>query len=257
MLQKCKAGLKFSLIITFLVVAGLALWMFIFSPSPPSLNVIIYLVDALRPDHLGLYGYIRDTSPFLDELAKDGVILNNAFSLSTWTRPSIGTLFTSLYPSSHGAVNRNSILKKSVVTISEVLKNKGYKNATFVANGNIFGNGLNFDQGFDTFSAIESKTYRHGSGQEILDELAPWLKENRNSPFFLYIHTVDSHEPYFAPPYLRKQFIDSNIFTQRESQVVYSNPHISKLLFSDSSLVSAELIPTRFLSKLHLFKTIN
>jgi len=258
MLPKVRAGPKYTLIIVFLVVAVLAVWIFILSPSPPPPNVIIYLVDALRPDHLGLYGYVRDTSPFLDELVKDGVVLNNAFSLSSWTRSSVGTLFTSLYPSSHGAINRDSILKKSVVTISEVLKNKGYKNAAFLANGNIFGNGLNFDQGFDAFSAIEGKSYRHGSGQEIVDAVIPWLRENQTAPFFLYIHTVDSHDPYFAPPYLRKLFIDSKIFNERESQVIYSRPHISKFInHYDATVRYSDLIFKKFwdaLNELDLVK---
>ena len=247
MLPKIRKGLKYLFIIALIVVVVLAVWIFILPPSPPPPNVIIYLVDALRPDHLGLYGYVRDTSPFLDELSKQGVIFNNAFSLSAWTRPSVGTLFTSLYPSFHGAVNRDSTVKKSVVTISEVLKKKGYQTAAFLANGNIFGKGLNFEQAFDTFTAIEGKSYRHGSGQEIIDAVTPWIRENQTSPFFLYIHTVDSHDPYFAPPYLRKMFIDSKIFSERESQVIYSRPHISKFInHYDATVRYSDLIFKKF-----------
>ena len=65
-------------------------------------NVLILMIDALRADHLGCYGYERDTSPHLDALAAQSVLFTRAYAQSPWTKPSIPTLFTSLYPIQHG-----------------------------------------------------------------------------------------------------------------------------------------------------------
>ena len=77
---------------------------------PKGPNVILIVIDALRPDHLGCYGYQRDTSPNIDKLAKEGIIFKNAYANAPWTKPSVATIFTSLYPNLHGAINANSVL---------------------------------------------------------------------------------------------------------------------------------------------------
>src|SRR6059036_3212529 len=128
-------------------------------------SILIVLVDALRPDHLGCYGYGRPTSPVLDALASRCVLFENARAVSSWTKPSIPSLFTSLYPSQHGVfegsaggggggIPESDVLPAEAVTLAEALKECGYATAAFVHNAQLrhqFG----FDQGFDLYEETE------------------------------------------------------------------------------------------------------
>jgi len=114
-------------------VAGVLLWG-LFSCGPgsppqqaaPSSNVILICIDTLRQDHLPCYGYGRNTSPNICELAEDSVRFENAFSNAPSTKPSITSLFTSLYPHQHKAVYNQDVLNDDLVTIAEVLAGNGY-----------------------------------------------------------------------------------------------------------------------------------
>lgn len=226
------------------------------SPESPY-NVVIYLVDALRPDHLGCYGYQRDTSPFLDQFSKNGVVFHEAYAGSDWTRPSVGTLFTSLYPSFHGAVDRTDKLKRSVVTLAEVLKKEGYRTSAFIANGNVFGQGLNFEKGFDDFAALASLSDRHGSAAEILEMVKPWLHEQGSRPFFLYIHTVDPHDPYFAPEEYMNMYKDHQDFYSFKEHVVKSRPHMGKIINTyDATVRYSDEVFRQFIEELKQLDTL-
>ena len=85
-------------------------------------NVVLIIVDALRPDHLGFYGYPEPTSPFLDTLAANSIVLEDACANAPWTKPAIGTIFTSLMPSEHEAIHEGSAsrLANSLLTLAEV-----------------------------------------------------------------------------------------------------------------------------------------
>ena len=78
------------------------------------MNILIYVLDSLRPDHLSCYGYERQTSPHMDALASDGICFDRAYAQSTWTRPSAGTLLTGLYPVVHGASSMTAALRAQV-----------------------------------------------------------------------------------------------------------------------------------------------
>ena len=115
------------------------------------------MIDALRADHLGAYGYSRNTSPNIDELAREGVRFTNTYSSSSWTVPSVASIFTSLQPSVHRAVKLDKllmgILQNEYVTLAELLSENGYETAGFVANPWV-GKKLNFHQGFKTFEDV-------------------------------------------------------------------------------------------------------
>jgi hypothetical protein len=100
------------------------------------LNVLFYLVDTLRADHVSTYGYERITTPFLDELGERGFVYLNSYSTSAWTRPSTASLLTGLYPSFHQA-NARMRLPLEVSTIAEILRSAGWSTWAFVANGNV------------------------------------------------------------------------------------------------------------------------
>ncbi len=168
-------------------------------------NVIIVLVDALRADHLGTYGYQRDTSPNIDNFAETSTVFTHVVSPSSWTKPSIPSLFTSLYPSRHGVFLGSSkdteghitsdVLHDSLLTMAEVFNQHGYSTAAFVHNAQLRGF-LGFSQGFDLYQD------RAGDAENINSQFFDWLAEREDRPFFAYLHYLDVHYPYQPPaPY--------------------------------------------------------
>jgi len=171
--------------------------------SSSSRNVILISIDTLRSDHLSAYGYKRLTSPHLDRLARDGIIFRNARSQAPWTLPSHATMFTSLYPSSHGARFRDNsrFLSAGVadkladwnVTLAEVLKAAGFRTGAFTSVAWLSGM-LGFDQGFDRFE-MDTKTH---TATALVDKAIAWIAEERSRPFFLFLHFFDVHN-YHSP----------------------------------------------------------
>ena len=104
------------------------------APADPRPNLLLILIDNLRADHLGVYGYGRDTSPQIDRLGASGVVFENAGATSSWTKPSVASLFTSRDPSEHNAVSFARHLKPELPTLAESLRNAGYRTIGVVAN---------------------------------------------------------------------------------------------------------------------------
>ena len=182
---------------------------------PDKPNVVIFLIDALCPDHLGCYGYERDTSPHIDQFASTGIIFKNCFAQSSWTKPSVASMFTSLYPSSHGSYQIDGDLEEGMrigpnaVTLAEILRSHGYATAAFSDMGHV-SKTFGFDAGFDSFYNLYEFAKKINGNTPIKTTINPiyeYLKNNVNRPNFLYIHTVYPHDPY-APPE------EYNIFSQ-------------------------------------------
>ena len=159
------------------------------------LNVIMISYDTLRADHLGCYGYKRDTSPNLDQFAKNATLFKNAFSTASWTIPSHASIFTSLLPSAHGATvdtsdesNRKMPLADTHLTLTEILRGAGYATAAFTGDGFV-ASSLGFHQGFDTY-------YGERVIENIFHRATSWLEQHRSRKFFLFLHTYEIHTPY-------------------------------------------------------------
>jgi arylsulfatase A-like enzyme len=151
-------------------------------------NVLLIVIDDLRADHLGCYGYNRNTSPNIDVFAKKGIIFKNAISQAAWTKPSIASLFTSLYPFQHmtGAGENNfHHLNKNCITLAEKLKNSGY--CTLAITSSSVVEDCDYDNGFSEF--IKSK-----EDSKIKDLLLTRLKSD--VPFFVYLHYDSCHAPF-------------------------------------------------------------
>ena len=115
-------------------------------------NVALIIIDTLRADKLGCYGFPHDTSPEIDNLAKQGVLFERTISQCSWTRPSIGSMLTSLYPRSIGIYKeRWDALNESYLTLAEILNENGYFTIGLTANPFI-NSVFNFQQGFDDYS---------------------------------------------------------------------------------------------------------
>jgi arylsulfatase A-like enzyme len=179
-------------------------------PQPPAAtpNLIIYLIDALRADHLGCYGYPPPTSPHLDTFAAEAVLFDDAQAQSSWTRPTVASLFTGLWPQLHRANDRDEVLPEEAVTLAELLRTAGYSTAAVIANGNIdivFG----LAQGFDYYKYLQQ--VRAGEAlarsDQVNEAVSHWLDGRPSGrPFFLYIHTIDPHLPYDPPQPHRGRF---------------------------------------------------
>lgn len=169
-------------------------------------DVIVLLVDALRADHLGCYGYGRDTTPAIDALARDGVVFRQAISPSTFTKTSIASLFTGRHPYRHGVywgsrqaaddTRTADLLGDGETTLAEVLRGHGYLTAAWVQNSHLR-RVMGFDQGFVDYHD------QQGSIRRIHRRVFPWLEgPGRRYGFFAYLHYIDLHDPYRPePPY--------------------------------------------------------
>jgi arylsulfatase A-like enzyme len=183
--------------------------------------VILYVMDSLRADFLSCYGYGKETSPHIDELAQEGVLFTNAFAHSTWTRASGASLLSSTYPCAHRLRTVCDALSASVPLLPEALKAAGYKTFALTTMGNIspfFG----FGRGFDHFVEIykdkdvtakrqkipfSKKGRRHFrrvgeempivTSEDINHFLLPFLREDKGDNLFFFIWSLDTHDPYF------------------------------------------------------------
>lgn len=173
---------------------------------PNGWNVVFVLVDALRADHLQIYGYERDTSPNLARFASGAAVFDAALAQAPWTLSSVSSILSSMYPQTHGVTHAEARrpLPESIRTLPEALAESGYLSAAFVANGLV--NPLSgLAQGFDWFEVIPAKHAgdRHGDSAANLNaEAIPWLEttvRQSANPFFLYLHYMDPHDPYDDP----------------------------------------------------------
>ena len=193
-------------------------------------NLILVMVDTLRADHLSCYGGPVET-PNLCRIATDGGTIYDGFSHSSWTKPATATLLTSLLPTSHQAMSKPSALNPEIDTLAEELQGHGYATGGFVTNTNLT-ESFGFAQGFDEyhylgpdylFGAEESSSklvmyqilrrawfalplgLRFGDfyqDSEVVNGHAmPWLERHRAARFFLFLHYMDPHDPYFEHPY--------------------------------------------------------
>lgn len=161
--------------------------------SDPPEQIIVISADALRADHLGSYGYERQTSPNLDAFAKDGVLFENAVSQSSWTLPSFSSLFTSVYPSFHRAYSFDVMPLTSELSLIPEIQDQGYATAAFVNNPSLYPL-QGFSQGFDRYD------YGIRNEQDRIEHALQWIQRMKNQRFFLLLHMMKPHEPYAAPP---------------------------------------------------------
>ena len=159
----------------------------------PNFNIVIFLIDTLRADRLGAYGYEKhDTSPFIDKLARAGVVFDNAYSPAPWTLPSVASMFTSTFPCEHNVLGKYDSLPESADTLAERLKRAGYTTYSLFAN-EFIGSKFGMAQGFD---------FHRPSTRNDGRKVHAALGAQPGLPFFLYVHNLAPHNPYhFAPPH--------------------------------------------------------
>ena len=165
-------------------------------------NIVLYVVDTVRADRLGVYGYGKPTSPRLDAFAAGAVLFEKAYAQSSWTRPAVASLFTGLLPPAHRTVGRRSVLPEDATTLAEILAVHGYEGMGLVRNPNV-GRAFGFAQGFTRFRSEDRER-----DETMLDRVRLWLDERQDgaAPFFLFLHAIDPHGPYDPAPEFEEMF---------------------------------------------------
>lgn len=182
------------------------------SPESRRPDILVYLVDTLRADHLGCYGYSRPTSPNIDAFAAESTLFSSMFAQASWTRASVASLFTGLNPLRHGTIDRQAGLPSSVPVLSEILQQAGYQTAAVITNSNIWSE-FGFHRGFDSYEHLPEKPGTdeiHQLSDRVNDAAFQWLEgRSKDRPFFLYLHTSDPHGPYVPRTPYRERFAQS------------------------------------------------
>jgi arylsulfatase A-like enzyme len=179
-------------------------------------SFLIILIDTLRADHMGAYGYSRSTTPFIDEWAEGATVFEAGIAQASWTKPSVASLFSSLYPTVHrtgnGLPDRRHVesnqlqfrprpdtspptaqsLPDAVVTVAEVLRNAGYRCGGFI-NNNLVSKAYGYGQGFNIYTGRAMNTGR------VTASGIRWIEKNSDRPFLLYLHYMQPHSPYSPP----------------------------------------------------------
>ena len=210
------------------------------SPPPAYENLVLIVVDTLRSDHLSSYGYPRRTSPFLDQLASEGIQLQG-HSVSSWTKPSIATLLTGLYPQRHQAIGRRDVLAADLPYLPEIFEGSGRTTAAFVSNLNA-GRKWGFGRGFTEYR--QTRPVGKLDGSEINRRIMPLL-DTVERPFALYLHYVDPHDPYrpdalrFGEPsaeFVQPRRVDATdedavagLINQYDSEILELDGHLREL----------------------------
>jgi len=172
------------------------------SPRPDLPNVLVIAIDSLRQDRVGAYGSGAGLTPFLDSLATRGVLYERAYAPSSWTVPSVASLFLGQHPSQHGVVTFYSAIPKSAVTLAGALREHGYTTGGFSTNMAVSVR-ASFDHGFDHYAVVGNPSLSNlkPDGKLLNRAVLSWLDETRSSvPHFVYMHYMDPHAPYHVRP---------------------------------------------------------
>ncbi|MFH1219598.1 MAG: sulfatase [Candidatus Eisenbacteria bacterium] len=187
-------GPRFPGCVGFLISVAACLLLVSCSRQPRNPNVVLIVVDALRPDFLGCYGFDRPTSPNIDSLAGESALFETAITHASWTKPSFASFLTSLYPFQHGVVDWEAVMSDTIVTLPEILRSHGYHTMSLITMFGIAGS-FNVTQGID-----ERKEYpKYLRDAALMTDDAIDLIGKSSKPFFIMIHYFNTHWPYPAP----------------------------------------------------------
>ena len=178
------------------------------------LNIVLITIESLRADHVGCYGYGRATTPAIDALAREGILFEQARSVTSWTLTSHATIFTGLYPAAHRVIRPHDRLDDSYETLAETLKAAGYQTIGFVS-GPFLRRVHNLHQGFDLYDESAVRVTSPTSANDDVTNswmerrIRRFLDEQRDpeKPFFLFVYLWDPHYDYIPPPPYDRMFV--------------------------------------------------
>ena len=153
-------------------------------PSRP--NIVLYVIDTLRADRLGLYGYDKSTSPNIDRIAASGVVFEQASAPAPWTLPSVTSMLLSQLPCEHRVLVDRDRIASGAEPLAVLLAGAGYRTGAFFANP-YAGAMTGLDRGYEVAELV--------SQPNVEVRVSAWLDSLDDGPFFLYVHTVEPHNP--------------------------------------------------------------
>jgi arylsulfatase len=205
-------------------------------------HVVLITVDSLRADHLGAYGYERDTSPRMDSLARDGTLFERALSSTNWTLPASAALLTGLSDSLHGVQDANRALAPGIPTLAQTLRGAGFATGAVVS-GPLLHPQFGLDRGFDDYlncmsyldddfaplpdahPNLHRQSHADVTGPCVVRRAREWLEAHRDGPAFLWLHFWDVHYDYRPPPGYAERF-DPDYTGEFDASDFAHNPEI-------------------------------
>lgn len=176
-------------------------------------NIVLIIIDTLRADKMRCYGFPGNTSPELDEMAKRGVRFNRVVAQCSWTRPSIGSMLTALYPRTIGIYKEEAdSLNDRFTTLAEALQAHGYKTVGLTANPNL-NKAYNFHQGFDHYvdsivvfpwmkpqeGQVPLKGHNMLSARDLFTRALELVGSGEEGPYYIQLNVMEVHEWYQKP----------------------------------------------------------
>ena len=200
------------------------------SDTPSIRRIFLITVDTLRADHLGAYGYERDTSPYLDELAASGVLFERAIAQWPKTGASFVSMFTGQYPQTTGLTHRAAIqVPDGYLTLPEFLRAEGFTTLAATSNA-VLAARLGWSDGFDDYVEVwqgegfsdDPVAYRKVMHAGRVNDLAlPLLRRHADSPrLFAWLHYSDPHAPYILPEGYTNPFLGDQTFEEASEALV-------------------------------------
>ncbi len=170
-------------------------------PNEEKLNVLWIVIDSLRPDHLGTYGYPKSTSPNIDAFAKTGVVFEDCFAQGPCTWLSLQSYMTGRhFPLDHvgygGWRTQSRIPPPQEILFAQVMEQNGYKTVCVASNPFCHAS-LRLGGSFETTYLVRDSGKAYGESESLNAQIFEWLDENREDPFFMYVHTMDVHTPHY------------------------------------------------------------
>ncbi len=187
------------------------------SPLETKPSIFIFLIDGCQAAHLSAYGYRRKTSPNFEKLAEDGVLFENAYTNASFTRASVATLFTGLFPERHRVRVERHGLDSRFLTLPEFLKSKGYRTAIFTSAAAVstrFGFNQGVDDYYGTFGSWEARIKRGESTSQFYE----WIEAP--GPLFAYLHFMEPHFPIIPPPPFLDMFRSTTLTGERRHMIL-------------------------------------
>lgn len=176
-------------------------------PAPPEIpkpdarpkNLVYILIDTQRADSFEPFGGEGSEvkTPTFDGLSQDAIVFKRAFNQENWTKPSVATILSGLYPVTHDTSGEEETVPEAVDMLAERLQKQGVKTGALIANGYI-SRDFGFNQGWDHFENF-LREGKNGQAKAVYREATKWVEENHKEPFFLYVQTIDPHVPWNVP----------------------------------------------------------
>lgn len=167
-------------------------------PEAQARNAVVLTIDTLRASKLRPYNArTRVRTPAFDAFVEEAALFENPQAPENWTKPSVASILTSLFPMTHRTKQDASRLPSAALTLGEIYQQAGFRTAAFLANGYV-SDRFGFDQGWHHYTNY-IREGRSTEAENVFREAAAWIEQNREQRFFVYIQTIDPHVPYDPP----------------------------------------------------------